>query len=51
MKRYFCKKQNKVVDLEKDCDSCIKESKSGFLNKLMCQQFNLQIVEENKYVV
>jgi len=46
--RYYCKKQNKIVDIHSsNCDDCIEKSKSGFVDKLTCQQFNLEIIEES----
>lgn len=51
---YFCKKQNKIVDNHiRDCNKCVKEKKSGFEDQLICQNFNLDLLENdiNNYVV
>lgn len=49
---YICKKHNKVVDIEKDdCTNCMKKGKSGLADKVMCQQFNLDIKEGYNNVI
>ena len=48
MKRFYCKKQNKIIDnYIRDCNKCVKENKSGYKDQLVCQNFNLDLIEES----
>ena len=49
--KYFCRKHNKIVDIEKNCIKCFKESKSGFTDIALCQNYNLIIYEEKLNVI
>lgn len=46
--RFYCKKQNKIINnYVKDCNKCFEENKAGFNDKLLCQNFNLDLIEES----
>lgn len=49
MKELMCKKRRLLIDNElKKCDECYKRNQSGFIDKNMCQDFNLMYYENNE---
>ena len=49
MKELMCKKRHILIDnaLNK-CDECYKKQLSGFIDKVMCQDFNLMYYENEE---
>jgi hypothetical protein len=52
MKELMCKKRRLLIDTElKKCDECYKKQLSGFIDKPMCQGFNLMYYENEESMI
>ena len=49
IEKFFCSKRCISIDNLQFCDDCFSQEKTGFSNKCMCQEFNLNYTYKDKY--